>query len=165
MATRKKGIGGPEASSLPAIVNEGYFSDYFLAYRLDAGLGDLYKRWEAAERNGDSTPRTRVRSLSTAFDKYRAEAALASPDVSETDARLDLGLLAADGVAALQDLNDAILSALGWEPMRGETVTLTSANKTILVPVSHRTTRQASHLGLTFTPPLQPRVIEILTHR
>ena len=138
MVARKKGIGGSEANSLPAIVNEGYFSEYFLAYRLDAGLGDLYKRWESAERNGDSTPRTRVRSLSTAFDKYRAEAALASPDVSESEARLDLGSLPADGVESLHDLNDAILSALGWEPMRGETVSLTSADKTILVPVSHR---------------------------
>ena len=27
---------GQDEKSLPAVVNQGYFSDYFLAYRLDA---------------------------------------------------------------------------------------------------------------------------------
>ncbi len=124
--------------SFPSIVNQGYFSEYFLAYRLDAGLADLYKGWESAEKVGDPTPRTRVRSLSTAFDKYRAEAALASPDVTESESRLDLGLLSGDAVAALRDLNDEVLRALGWEPIRGETVSLISGEKTVQVPVAHR---------------------------
>jgi hypothetical protein len=123
---------------LPSIANRGYFSDYFLGYRLDAGLDDLYKRWEAAERNGDPTPRTRVRSLSTAFDKHRAEAAGTAPDLADNDARLGLGILHADDLAALTDLNDAILTALGWSPTRDETVTLTSGDKLVHVPVAHR---------------------------
>lgn len=129
---------GASEKSFPAVVNQGYFSEYFLAYRLDAGLGDLYKGWEAAERNGDRTPRSRVRSLSTAFDKYRAEAAFASPDVEDSESRLDLGLLPSDAVAALRDLNDEVLKALGWEPERGESVSLISGEKTVHVPVALR---------------------------
>jgi hypothetical protein len=122
----------------PSIANRGYFSDYFLGYRLDAGLDDLYKRWDAAERSGDHTPRTRVRSLSTAFDKHRAEAAATAPDLADNDTRLALGTLNTDDLAALTDLNDAILTALGWTPTRGETVTLTSGDKLVHVPVAHR---------------------------
>ena len=40
---------------LPSITNRGYFSDYFLAYRLDVGLADLYKRWDEAEKVGEPT--------------------------------------------------------------------------------------------------------------
>lgn len=123
---------------LPSIANRGYFSDYFLGYRLDAGLDDLYKRWDAAERNGDPTARTRVRSLSTAFDKHRAEAANTAPDLADNDTRLALGTLHSDDIAALTDLNDAILTALGWTPTRDETVTLTSGDKVVHVPVAHR---------------------------
>lgn len=137
MAARPSSKNSTE-KALPAIVNQGYFSEYFLAYRLDAGLADLYKRWEALERSGDPTPRTRVRGLSMAFDKSRADASLASPDVSESEGRLDLELLPSDGVAALRDLNDEILAALGWEPMRGDSVSLISGERTVEVPVAHR---------------------------
>lgn len=126
------------AKQLPSIANRGYFSDYFLAYRLDAGLDELYNRWDAVERNGDPTPRTQVRSLSTAFDKHRAEAANTAPDLSDNDTRLALGTLDTDDLAALTDLNAAILTALGWIPTRNETVTLTSGNKVVHVPVAHR---------------------------
>lgn len=123
---------------LPSIVNRGYFSDYFLGYRLDAGLEDLYKRWDVIERNGDPTPRTRLRSLSTAFDKHRVQAANTAPDLADNDTRLALGTLDTDDLAALTDLNDAILTALGWTPTRGQTVTLTSGDKVVHVPVAHR---------------------------
>jgi hypothetical protein len=123
---------------LPSIANRGYFSDYFLGYRLDAGLDELYKRWDAAERIGDPTARTRVRSLSTAFDKHRAEAANTAPDLADNDTRLALGTLHTDDVAALTDLNDAILTALGWTPTRRDTVTLTSGDKVVHAPVAHR---------------------------
>jgi hypothetical protein len=123
---------------LPSIANRGYFSDYFLGYRLDAGLDELYKRWDALERNGDPTPRTRVRSLSTAFDKYRVEAANTAPDLADNDTRLALGTLHTDDLAALADLNDAILNALGWTPTRDDTVSLTSGEKVVHVPVAHR---------------------------
>lgn len=123
---------------LPSIANRGYFSDYFLGYRLDAGLEDLYKGWDVLERNGDPTPRTRVRSLSTAYDKHRAEAANTAPDLAEGDTRLTLDTLGADDLSALTELNDAILAALGWTPTREQTVTLTSGDKVVHVPVAHR---------------------------
>ena len=107
------------AKQLPSIANLGYFSEYFLGYRLDAGLDELYMRWEAVERIGEPTPRTRVRSLSTAFDKHRAEAANTAPDLADNDTRLTLGTLHTDDLAALTDLNDAILTALEWIPTRG----------------------------------------------
>ena len=62
-------------NSYPAIVNQGYVSDYFLSYRLDAGLADLYAAWEERERGGDKTPRTRIKGLSSAFARERADAA------------------------------------------------------------------------------------------
>src|SRR4051812_45281000 len=117
------------AKQLPSIANRGYFSEYFLGYRLDAGLDELYKRWDAVERNGDPTPRTQVRSLSTAFDKHPAEAATPPPALPNNDPRLALGTLHTDDLAALTDLNDAILIALGWIPTRDETVMLTSGDK------------------------------------
>ena len=123
---------------LPAIANRGYFSDFFLGYRLDAGLDDLYKQWAEAEKRGDPTPRTRVRSLSTAFDKHRADAAATAPDLADNDTRLNLGALDPDDTASLVDLNDAVLDALGWSPARDEPVELTSGDKTVHVPVAHR---------------------------
>ena len=36
------------------------------------------------------------------------------------------------------NLNDAVLDALGWSPVRDEPVELTSGGKTIHVPVAHR---------------------------
>ena len=122
---------------MPALVNQGFFSDYYLAYRLSDGLKDLYKRWEKAERNGDPTPRTRVRSLSTAFDKYRADAALTEPGGDDGDG-FDLTRLPGYALDSLRDLNDEILDALGWEPMRDEAVEMISGGKTIQVPVVHR---------------------------
>ncbi len=136
MAARRKTVASAE-KNLPSIVNQSYFSDYFLSYRLDAGLDDLYKRWDAAEREGDRTARTRVRGLSNAFDKFRVDAALTSPDNETDDGRLDLGLLSPDSIAALRDLNDEVLMALGWTPNRGETVVLTSGDKTIEISAAH----------------------------
>ena len=115
-----------------------YFSGYFLAYRLDAGLTDLYKRWDVREREGIPTARTRMRSLGNAFDKFRVDAALTLPETRDGDARLDLKILPIDGVAALRDLNDAVFTALGWMPTRDQIVTLTSGDKEIRVPVAFR---------------------------
>lgn len=123
---------------LPSIANHGYFSDYFLAYRLDAGLDNLYKQWNEAEKRGAPTPRTRVRSLSGAFDKHRADAAATAPDLANNDTRLNLGGLHPDDTQALIGLNDAVLDALGWSPVRDRPVELTSGDKTVHVPVAHR---------------------------
>ena len=54
----------PKASAdeklIPAVVNAGYFSDYYLGYRLDAGLAELYARWDALEKEGHPTAPTVV---------------------------------------------------------------------------------------------------------
>lgn len=133
---RRQGTSSSE-KQLPSITNRGYFSDYFLGYRLDSGLSDLHKQWEEAEKLGEPTPRTRVRSLSTAFDKHRADAAATAPDLADNDTRLDVGI-SPDEAQGLIDLNDAVLDALGWSPGRDEPVELTSGEKTVHVPVAHR---------------------------
>ena len=89
---------GQDEKSLPAVVNQGYFSDYFLAYRLDAGLADLYKTWDAREHEGEPTSRTRVRGLSKAFDRSRVDALLTAPDALDAGDRLNLKLLSATGL-------------------------------------------------------------------
>jgi hypothetical protein len=130
--------GGAE-KAIPALSNIGYFSDYYLAHRLDSGLVDLYARWDAAEKEGEPTNRTRMRGLSTTFGRLRADAALTTPSGDALDAdRLDLGQLPTDGRDALLALNDAVLDALGWAPDRGSTVQLASGDKTLVVPVAHR---------------------------
>jgi hypothetical protein len=60
-------------------------------------------------------PAPALRSLSTAFDKHRAEAANTAPDLADNDTRLNLGA-PHRRPRALTDLNDAILTALGWTP-------------------------------------------------
>lgn len=134
MASSKSHTAGDNA--FPSISNQGYFSDYFFAYRLNAGLSDLYKRWDEAEKVGHPTPRTRVKSLSTAFDKYRVDAVKTSPDEGEDEGALDLGLLHEDSVQAVRDLNHEVLNSLGWTPERGQ-LELISGEKAIQVPHAH----------------------------
>ncbi|MEV4419506.1 hypothetical protein AB0L40_05945 [Patulibacter sp. NPDC049589] len=129
----------PTEKIFPALSNLGYFSDYYLTHRLDAGLGELHGRWDKSERVAEPTARTRVRTLSRDFDRSRVQASSTSPDASVLDQdRFDLGQLPADGVRALQTLNRAVLGALGWDPDEREPVELTSGDKTLTVPVAHR---------------------------
>ena len=129
---------GQDEKSLPGIVNQGYFSDYFLAYRLDAGLADLYKRWDDLERTGEPTSRSRLRGLGRAFDAYRVDASLTAPDAIDDPDELNLKMLPTDGISGLQNLNDAVLRALGWIPDRSESLTLTSGDKVLHIPVALR---------------------------
>ena len=129
---------GQDEKSLPAVVNQGYFSDYFLAYRLDAGLADLYKRWDEVERTGEPTSRSRLRGLGRAFDALRVDASLTAPGAIDDEARLDLKVLPSEGIAAQRSLNDAVLKALGWEPDRTEPLVLTSGDKVLHVPSAAR---------------------------
>ncbi len=133
------GNSGNAGTAHRSLSNVGYFSDYFLAHRLTVGLGDLFARWDAAEKLGEPTERTRLRALSTALARLRPDAALTAPagDVLDTE-RLDLGQLPADGRDALLALNDAILDALGWTPNRDAGVEFTSGGKGVVVPVAHR---------------------------
>ncbi|MEW6474310.1 MAG: restriction endonuclease subunit M [Actinomycetota bacterium] len=140
MPPKKRSSDLAAGKMIPALVNQGYFSEYYLAYRLDSGLQDLYKRWDATEKDGYPTPRTRLRSLPTALDKYRLDAALTAPEPSDDgeDQPVDLRRLSADGVAAQRDLNDAILTALGWAPTRGITLEMVSGDRAFTVPVAGR---------------------------
>jgi len=124
--------------AIPSVSNVGYFSEYYLAHRLDSGLADLYERWDEAEKSGDQTERTRVRSLAAALARFRADAALTAPGADALDDdRLDIGLLAPAGREALLALNDAVLRALGWPPDRGAGIELTSGDRTLTVPAAH----------------------------
>ena len=130
---------GAADKSLPALSNQGYFSDYYLTHRLDVGLADLYARWDAAEKQGEPTARTRVRNLTAALGQLRADAAITAPDEAALDSgQLDRGDLPSDARGALLALNDAVLKAFGWEPDRGAAIELTSGDKTLQIPVAHR---------------------------
>lgn len=139
MPQPRRAAGATAEKQIPSLANSGYFSDYYLAHRLDAGLSDLYTRWDELDKQGEPNERTRVRNLTVPFGKYRADAALTAPDADLLDAdTFDLGDLHADAKAALLALNDAILSALGWAPDRDTVpLTLTTGEKTVTVPAAH----------------------------
>lgn len=135
---RARGGTADAPKQVPSLTNNGYFSDYYLAHRLDSGLVDLYAGWDAAENNGDPTDRTRLRALTTQFHQYRADAVLTEPDADILEeGKLDLGQLPTDGTRALLALNDAVLAALGWAGRSGEPLELTSGDTTITVPAAH----------------------------
>lgn len=136
---RRVGNSGATEKQIPSLANSGYFSDYYLAHRLDAGLADLYARWDSLDKQGEPNQRTRVRNLTVPFGTYRAEAALTAPDADTLDeGTLDLGDLRADAKAALLKLNDAVLTALGWSPDRdADPLLLQSGDKTVTVPAAH----------------------------
>ena len=124
---------------IPSLSNQGYFSDYYLAHRLDSGLADLYDRWKELEKIGEPTERIRVRQLGAAFSSHRADAALTEPEADLLDGgTLDLGDLRADAKRGLLALNDAVLTALGWAPDRdADPLKLTTGDKAITVPAAH----------------------------
>jgi hypothetical protein len=135
----------------PALVNQGYVSDYFLAYRLEAGLGDLYDRWTTSERDGHPTPRTRLRGLTTALAKHRAEAAKTAPDDTEgLDTALDPAGFDREALEAQRELCGAVAEALGWTP-DGEALELTAGNTVLRVEALH-VRRTPSGLLLVLLP-------------
>ena len=60
---RRAAGGATTEKQIPSLANNGYFSDYYLAHRLDAGLSDLYARWDELDKQGEPNERTRVRNL------------------------------------------------------------------------------------------------------
>ena len=96
---------------LRAITNAGYYSDFFLNYRLTASpvLKAVFEAWKVAEKNGDVTPKTRLRALWRTFDARRPDAATTAPDDD-----LPVPRLTPAGVDAHHALVDATLAALGW---------------------------------------------------
>ena len=96
---------------LRAITNAGYYTDFFLNYRLTASpvLKAVFDAWKVAEKNGDLTPKSRLRSLWRTFDTYRPDAATTAPDDDQFVPKLTTA-----GVNAHHALVDATLAALGW---------------------------------------------------
>lgn len=96
---------------LRAITNAGYYTDFFLNYRLTASpvLKGLFDTWRAAEKNGDPTPKTRLRALWRTFDSQRPDAATAAPDEETLTPKFTPA-----AVNAHHALVDATLAALGW---------------------------------------------------
>jgi hypothetical protein len=121
----------------PSLVNQGYLSDYFLTYRLEAGLDDLYQRWTAREQAGQPTPRTRLRALGGLLAKHRTEAARTAPDdVEGREGPLELASLDDDALAAQRALVAAVADALGWGSAP-ETLELTTGATVLRVPALH----------------------------
>jgi hypothetical protein len=121
------------AKSIDAIDNNGYFSDYFLAYRLDSGLEDLYKRWNELEREGEPTARTKIRGLNSAMERFRSDAAQCSFQSSED---FDRGDFPPSAIVGMRSLNDALLAALGWEANNRQIIELISGDRKFSVPIA-----------------------------
>ncbi len=85
-----------------------FFSDHYLDARLASDLGDLRKAWEVAEGREQPTARVGLRGLGRGFFSARAAASEASGDAF---------------ASAMRALNDAVLTALCFEPNR-ESVSL-----------------------------------------
>lgn len=117
-------------TTFAGIINNGYVSEYFLAYRINTGFDELFKAWDAAERNGDPTARTRVRGLGRSFDSLRLDAVGTQPDPDDPDVALK-----AVSVDAQRALNDAVLAAFGWEPQR-TTLSLVQGDSVVEVPAA-----------------------------
>ena len=122
----------------PSLVNQGYVSEYYLAYRLTSGFKELYDAWRARERDGGTTPRTALRGLRASLAKHRVDAMATAPDeeASEGNGRSSTSEPDARATEAQHALNAAILDALGWTPAP-EVVTLLSAATAYEVPTTH----------------------------
>jgi hypothetical protein len=121
----------------PSLVNQGYVSDYFFAYRLQAGLDDLFARWQTAEQAGHATPRTRLRSVAGLLAKHRSEAArTAADDVEGVEGALEVAAVDPEALAAQRALCDGVAAMLGWTPAP-ETLELLSGSSVLRVPALH----------------------------
>ena len=132
----------------PSIVNQGYLSDYYLAYRLRDGLADFYRRWDDREKAGEPTARATLRTFSTPLARLRVRAAATGVDRPQTDDLLDsaddapieLAAIAADAIAAQRELNEAVLGAFRWGSDDNE-LTMMVGEAAVTVPsISHRVT-------------------------
>ena len=112
--------------SFPSITNNHeFFSDHYLEAIIANDLKGLRSDWDAREERGEHTPRKGVRALRTPFDKLKQDAEAATVD---------------RGTEPLQDLHDAVLTALGYEPNRQAIETTRGEVVTVVLPVVHATT-------------------------
>ncbi|MFE0592643.1 class I SAM-dependent DNA methyltransferase [Micromonospora echinospora] len=109
--------------SLESLTNRGeYLSAHYLAEILPTTLkgSDLVKRWIAAEKNGEQTPRTRLRGLRRTF--FDAKTELADDEFFDPE--------------RLRKLHSDVLRALGFDP-QPQTVTVERAGQEHQVTVAH----------------------------
>ncbi|MFI6226166.1 class I SAM-dependent DNA methyltransferase [Micromonospora echinospora] len=109
--------------SLESLTNRGeYLSAHYLAEILPTTLkgSDLVKRWVAAEKNGEQTPRTRLRGLRRSY--FDAKTELADDEFFDPE--------------RLRKLHSDVLRALGFDP-QPQTVTVERAGQEHQVTVAH----------------------------
>jgi len=131
--------------SYASIVNKGYLSEYFLAYRLRDGLTDLYRRWDDREKAGEPTARAGIRGLGTSFSRLRSDAAATGLDrtgpddiwdsENSEDAPIEIASLSLDAIDAQRSLNNDVLAALQWGPVSTE-ISLVVGETAITVPAA-----------------------------
>jgi hypothetical protein len=111
-----------------SIDNHGeYFSNHYLDVLLQGDLAGLRSRWDAAERRGEDTARTRLRGLARPF--FAAKTAVVE-GARSGDERLEL--------------HDAVLGALGFPAARHDQE-LQRGGRPFAVPVAHAC---QTHTGL-----------------
>jgi hypothetical protein len=104
-----------------SILNRGeYLSNHYLDVLIKQDLAGLRARWEAAEKQGGDTARSRVRSLSRSYFAAKADATDHDPL----------------RVEAVRVVHDAVLTALGFPPDR-QHLTLVRGAQELDIPVAH----------------------------
>lgn len=112
--------------SFPSITNnQEFFSDYYLESIVETDLKGLRADWDAREGDDEDTPRRGVRALRTPFGKLKQGAEAAMVD---------------KGAEPLQDLHDAVLTALGFQPERHVIEASRGEVISVAIPVAHATT-------------------------
>ncbi|MFB9547358.1 class I SAM-dependent DNA methyltransferase, partial [Micromonospora sagamiensis] len=109
--------------SFESLTNRGeYLSAHYLAEILPTTLkgSELVKRWTAAEKNGEQTPRTGLRGLRRPY--FDAKTELADDEFFDPE--------------RLQKLHQDVLRALGFDP-QPQTVTVERAGQEHQVTVAH----------------------------
>jgi hypothetical protein len=109
--------------SFESLTNRGeYLSAHYLAEILPTTLkgSDLFKRWTAAEKNGEQTVRTRLRGMRRPYFDARTE--LADDEFFDPE--------------RLRKLHQELLKALGFESQR-QTITVERAGHEHQVTVAH----------------------------
>lgn len=117
-----------------SIINRGeFFSNHYLDAVIGGDLGDLRGAWDDAEGRAEPTARSRIRAMTTDFFAARATASeAATPERRAT---------------ATRALNDAVLDALGYLPVRATTEFIKGDVDIVQVPLAHlRDTATGRHL-------------------
>ncbi|HVX19128.1 MAG TPA: hypothetical protein VHA73_13945 [Acidimicrobiales bacterium] len=106
-----------------SITNRGeFFSDHYLDALIGNDLAGLRKRWDDEEGRGQSTARTRVRSLAAEF--YRAKTQVVEGTAAAHDDNL-------------RELHDRVLEALGFGPKRQSIEPVRGGVETLTFEVAH----------------------------